>query len=277
MMMFGNPLQVAVILQGPGGNGKSTFLRVLQALIGKANVSALSLRQITEDRFALAGLLGKTANLAGDIDSRYLGDSSRFKQVVGGDLVEVERKYGQPFSFEPYAVPVFSANEFWKTGDTTHGYWRRWLPIPFPFKVGSGGGRQLNEQDLFDETPGIFNRAMVGLRSLMRRGKFEKPDSVSHLFEQMAASADVMADWFDEDESIILNNPDETAARSPRTEVYEAFMRWCRHSGHKGMSSTSFYKRMLQLGYAEAKVRGTRNFIGLELAPFAQPQLMGSN
>lgn len=273
LLMFGNPLQTAVILQGPGGNGKSTFLRVLQAMIGKQNVSALSLRQITEDRFALAGLLGKTANLAGDIDSRYLGDSSRFKQVVGGDLIEVERKYGQPFSFEPYAVPVFSANEFWKTGDTTHGYWRRWLPIPFPYPV--VGKRPLNEADLFAETPGIFNQAMIGLRRLMERGKFEKPASVQALFNQMEASADVMADWFAEDESIVFNDPAEIAYRAARTEVYEAFKRWCGASGHKAMSSTNFYKRMQQLGYAETKSRGTRQFVGIELAPHGQPAMSG--
>lgn len=274
MLMFGNPYQLAFILQGPGGNGKSLFLRVLQALIGKKNISALSLRQITEDRFAVAGLLGKTANLAGDIDSKYLGDSSRFKQVVGGDLIEVERKYGQPFSFEPYVVPVFAANEFWKTGDTTHGYWRRWVPIPFPYPV--VGKRQLNEEDLFAETSGIFNRAMVGLRILMQRGKFEMSPSVNSLFDVMEASADVLADWFDEDESIIVNDPAYDAVRSPRTEVYEAFQRWCRSSGHKGMSSTNFYKRLAQLGFTETKIRGQRNFVGLELAPYLQPHLSGA-
>lgn len=273
LCMFGNPLQTAVILQGPGGNGKSTFLRVIQAMIGKQNVSALSLRQITEDRFALAGLLGKTANLAGDIDSRYLGDSSRFKQVVGGDLIEVERKYGQPFSFEPYAVPVFSANEFWKTGDTTHGYWRRWLPIPFPFPV--DGSRPLDEADLFAETAGIFNRAMDGLRDLMQRRKFEKPASVQALFTAMEASADVMADWFNEDEAIVFNDPAEIAYRSPRTAVYDAFKRWCGQSGHKVMSSTNFYKRMVQLGYSEAKSHGTRQFVGIEVAVQGQPALSG--
>ncbi len=281
LLMFGNPLQKSVILQGPGGNGKSTFLRVLQHLIGRENISALSLRQMTEDRFALAGLLGKTANLAGDIDSKYLGDSSRFKQVVGGDLIEVERKFGQPFSFEPYAVPVFSANEFWKTGDTTHGYWRRWLPIPFPYpvteKAKKGELDPLDESVLFAETAGIFNRAMIGLRTLMARGSFEMSQSVEALFGVMEASADILNDWFMEDVSIIFNNPNETDVRSNRTAVYNAFKKWCLESGHKGMSSTNFYKRMGQLGYAEVKVHGERHLRGIELAMHAQPALQGAN
>lgn len=271
LMMFGNPLQRAVILQGPGGNGKSLFLRVIQNMLGKQNVSALSLRQITEDRFSMAGLLGKTANLAGDIDSKYLSDASRFKQLVGGDLIDAERKYGQPFTFEPYAVPVFSANEFWKTGDTTHGYFRRWLPIPFPYPV--VGTRKLDERDLFAESPGIFNRAMIGLRTLMARGDFELSQSVSDLRKLMENSADILADWFAEDDSIVAAEPRNDSYRSPRTDVYKAFQRWCQSSGHKGMASTNFYKRLAQLGYGEAKIQGVRYFYGLEIAPHSQPAL----
>lgn len=271
MLMFGNPFQKAIILQGPGGNGKSTFLRVLQRMIGKQNISALSLRQMSEDRFAVAGMLGKTANLAGDIDSKYLGDASRFKQIVGGDLIEVERKFGQPFSFEPYAVPVFSANEFWKTSDTTHGYWRRWLPIPFPYPV--DGRRALDERDLFAETAGIFNRAMTSLRRLMATGDFTLPVSVNELRDKMESAADVIADWFDEDSSIMVNDPQDTGSKITRTECYAAFSDWCRHSGHKGMSSTNFYKRLTQLGYVETKIRGTRHIVGLDIARYDQPAL----
>lgn len=277
LLMFGNPLQRSIIFQGPGGNGKSTLLRVLLHMLGKENVSALSLRQISEDRFALAGLLGKTANLAGDIDSKYLGDASRFKQVVGGDILEVERKYGQPFNFSPYVVPVFSANEFWKTGDTTEGYWRRWLPIPFPFRVGGAGSRHLDEQLLLDEIPGIFNHAVSSLRELMqKRDAWELPNlppSVVALRKEMQDSADILADWFSEDDSIEANDPASEKIRATRTEVYAAFKRWCAMSGHKGMSSTSFYKRLLQLGYGEAKVRGQRYIYGIQIAPFQQPTL----
>lgn len=273
LLMFGNPLQISVIFQGPGGNGKSTMLRVIQYMLGKHNVSALSLRQMNEDRFAVAGLLGKVANLAGDIDSKYLGDASRFKQVVGGDLIDAERKYGQPFVFEPFVVPVFSANEFWKTGDTSHGYFRRWLPIPFPYPV--VGKRKLNEDDLFAEAPGIFNRAMVGLRTLMARGKFDPSPSVLALQEQMEAAADILADWFREDESImnLQAGTEDKRVRAPRTAVYDAFKRWCAGSGHKGMSSTNFYKRLTQLGFEEAKVQGTRSIVGIEIAAHGQPTL----
>lgn len=273
MLMFGNPLQQAIILQGPGGNGKSTFLNVLQHLLGESNISALSLRQITEDRFAVAGLVGKTANLAGDIDAKYLGDSSRFKQVVGGDLIEVERKFGQPFTFRPYVVPVFSANEFWKTGDTTRGYWRRWLPIPFPYPV--QGSRILVEADLFAETSGIFNRAMTGLRTLMARGRFDEPESVRDLRDKFEAAADVLADWFDEDSTISINNPLQTDIRTPRTDVYRAFVAWSTFSRHKGMSSSNFYRRLAQLGYQETKYRGTRCIVGLEISQAYQPSLEG--
>lgn len=271
LMLFGNPMQVAVILHGPGGNGKSTFLRVIQHMLGKSNVSALSLRQMTEDRFAVAGLLGKTANLAGDIDAKYLSDSSRFKQITGGDLITVERKFGQPFDFEPYAVPVFSANEFWKTADTTHGYFRRWLALPFPYPV--DGSRPLNEADLLAESSGIFNEAMKRLAPLMAREKFTHSESVNELKRLMEDASDILADWMQEDDSIVANNPQSDQIKCNRADAYRAFKAWCMHSGHKGMSSTNFYKRLAQLNYGQTKINGTRYIVGIEIARNFQPTI----
>jgi phage/plasmid-associated DNA primase len=65
-----NPYRVAVLLLGPGRNGKSILLRVLAALLGPENVSAMPLQVLAENRFASAELLGKLANIGGDLDAR---------------------------------------------------------------------------------------------------------------------------------------------------------------------------------------------------------------
>lgn len=263
MLMFGNPLQQSILLYGGGGNGKSTFLRVLQRLIGEHNVSALALRQIAEERFALAALHGKIANIAGDIDSKYLGDASKFKQVVGGDLIEAERKFGQPFRFKPWAVPIFSVNEFWKTSDTTHGYFRRWLPIPFPNDVTKLPA--LNEELLFAEASGIFNKAMIGLKELMLRSKFELPESMQILKRKMEESSDIIADWIDQDEKLEIADPAQTFERENRTLVYNRFKSWALATTHKPMSSTNFYKRIEALGFEAAISQGNRQLVGFKI------------
>src|SRR5207253_11059587 len=66
------PLHKAFILLGGGRNGKSVFLKVLRALVGDANVSATSLHELEEVRFAKSSLYGKVVNLHGDIPARQL-------------------------------------------------------------------------------------------------------------------------------------------------------------------------------------------------------------
>ena len=71
-------------------------------------------------------------NLAGDLDPKMVKQTAKFKMLTGGDSVPAERKFQQPFHFVCRAFSIFSANETLLTADTSHGYYRRWLIIPFP-------------------------------------------------------------------------------------------------------------------------------------------------
>ena len=125
-----NPYRVAVLLLGPGRNGKSILLRLLTALLGPENVAAMPLQVLAENRFAPAELLGKLANVCGDLDAREVRRSDQFKIITGGDEVFVERKFGHPFKFTPFALPVFSANEAPISSDQSEAWFDRWLIIP---------------------------------------------------------------------------------------------------------------------------------------------------
>jgi hypothetical protein len=120
-----------VLLWGAGGNGKSTLLGLLRALLGAENVAAVSLHDLEGDRFAKADLVGKLATICGDLDLRAIRSSDSFKQLTGGDLLRVQRKHGQPFTFMPIAVPIFSANGFAPVADQSPAWFDRWLVLPF--------------------------------------------------------------------------------------------------------------------------------------------------
>ena len=90
----GNPLHIAVLLYGKGRNGKGTLIRVLKQLLGARNCSTVGLHQLVENRFRAATLFGKLANLAGDLDSRWLDNTAMFKAITGGDTIQAEYKYG---------------------------------------------------------------------------------------------------------------------------------------------------------------------------------------
>jgi phage/plasmid-associated DNA primase len=73
--------------------------------------------------------VGRLANVCGDIGPQTAKDMSLFKQTVGGDRIQAERKLREPFEFISGATPIFSANEFPGSPDTTRAYKDRWVAI----------------------------------------------------------------------------------------------------------------------------------------------------
>lgn len=72
---------------------------MIAQLIGRENASYLSL-QDTAERFRLAEVYGKAANIGDDIPASFLKDSSTFKKLVTGERVTAEKKGQDPFSFQ---------------------------------------------------------------------------------------------------------------------------------------------------------------------------------
>ncbi len=118
-----NFLRKAILLYGHGNNGKSILLHLLACLLGADNIAAVPLQRLGgDDRFAPSVLVGKLANICGDVGPNSARDMSLFKQLTGGDPIYAERKGQQGFTFLCGAVPVFSANEYPRSPDTERSY-----------------------------------------------------------------------------------------------------------------------------------------------------------
>ncbi len=61
---------------------------MLKRLLGERNCSDATLHSLVENRFAAATLYGKLANLAGDLDSKWLESTATFKAITGGDSLQ---------------------------------------------------------------------------------------------------------------------------------------------------------------------------------------------
>jgi len=130
-----NELGKAVILTGEGSNGKSTYLRMVQTVLGDDNTSSLDLRKIG-DRFSTVMLYQKLANIGDDISGEYIPDTADFRKVVTGDKIAAEQK-GQPkFDFYPYCKLIFSSNNIPRLGKGCDfsAVKRRLIIIPFNAK-----------------------------------------------------------------------------------------------------------------------------------------------
>ena len=119
----------AFMFLGPGENGKSVCLGYIQSIIGRNNVSNITLQDIAEDKFMRANLDGMSANIFSDLEQNELRKTGKIKAITSNEGIEVQEKYGQPFTLYPHCKLFFSCNRFPKVYDQTQGFFRRWIII----------------------------------------------------------------------------------------------------------------------------------------------------
>ena len=88
------------IFVGNGDNGKSVALSVLGSMLGGENVSHIGLEQLS-NTFGLESLLGKSANICGDLNDVGNVAEGILKRLTGTDRMTVNRKYRPAAPMEP--------------------------------------------------------------------------------------------------------------------------------------------------------------------------------
>lgn len=259
----GDPAQAMTILYGGGGNGKSTLLTALRTLLGPGNVSAVGIHDLAGDGglggFGRAHLYGKLANFGGDVDSSWLKHTAAVKEVIGGDPITANRKYGAQFDFTSWATNVFAANEPFTVSDGSDGFARRLMVVPFPHKY-DGVGRDALWTPA--ELSGVMVKAVRGLRRVMERGGgrtalewFDAPASVLAATEAFREESDLVRLWLSEG---WVREPDGFIEGE---ELYSGYRAWCELNGERGvMSSRLLYKRLRSIGVEEHRRKTARGF-----------------
>ncbi|MFD2446691.1 phage/plasmid primase, P4 family [Bacillus sp. CGMCC 1.16607] len=234
--------QKALMLTGSGNNGKSIFIDLFQRFLGTDNLSNIPLQDLEHNRFKLAQLYGKLANVFADIPATALDKSSIFKTVVTGDRVSAEFKGRDSFDFKPFSRLLFSANELPRSSDLTHGFFRRWLIVPFPHKFGEGGKpadiNLLDKVTTKEELSGLLNLAIEGLRRLDKQKSFTVNETTTKATEDYKKEIDNVATFLDEMCIIGENQFVE------KQKIYNAYDRWCFDSGYKPLGKIKFFQRL---------------------------------
>lgn len=231
----------AILLTGAGANGKSVFLDTQQALVGLENVSNVELQELEESRFKVAELLGKNLNVFSDLDDRALKSSRMLKVLVSGDRVTAERKYGHPFSFKNHARLLFSANRLPTNTDRTHGFYRRWIIIPFTKSFdGQKADKDLRTK-LEKELPGILNRALNGLHRLFENEEFTLPEQVIEALENYKKDSDSVEAFIADK---VVKGRNESV---PKRLFYMEYRNWCEEQGLRPFSQKKLRETLLRV------------------------------
>ena len=193
--------QKCFVLSGGGSNGKSTLLDVIIEFLGTNNTSALSLKNL-QDKFKVAQIKDKLANINDDVSNERIVDTELFKKLVVGGEFEAEQKNKNPFKMRNFGTIILSANEIPKSSDKTEGYFRRFIFIPLKARFGA---------DLPDYDPNILdklitenaksyllNLAIAGLKRLKANGRFTETEETKKEFTEYKEDNDPLFAFFNE-------------------------------------------------------------------------------
>jgi putative DNA primase/helicase len=269
----GNPLHVAILLFGKGRNGKGTLIRVLKVLLGEHNCSTVSLHELVENRFRAATLFRKLANLAGDLDAKWLENTALFKKVTGGDGIQGEHKYAASFEFNPWALPIYSANKAFGSPDSSEGWAARWIVVPFPNSFLGHEDRTLDAKLSSEaELRGILARGVAALPALMARGRFAEPASLIEAKAGFITASDSVRAFVDEYFDIAPNNV--VPLFLSRTKVWELYCWYAASENPKTtLSARELYNRLGQISGITPHKRhgGERGFAGIGIKSRSRP------
>jgi len=252
--------QKAVFCFGPSRSGKSTFLRIAGAIAGAENISAVTLHQLSENRFAAANVFGKILNSAADISSAHVDDISIFKMMTGEDPIHADRKYGGQFSFTNRALFAFSANSLPTIGESSRAYVERIKP--FEFATSFAGKEDPGvEAAMMAELPGILARWVRAYQRLLARGtRLATLDRVRQDFEVRSDRVHQwVADCCELTGETATGGP-ETATKLPppgsllppgdvtsRRVLAREFNAWAREQGGKPMGERKIIERLTSI------------------------------
>lgn len=237
-----NELGKAFILTGDKSNGKSTFLSMVQTLLGEENIASLDLKELG-DRFKTAEMFGKLANIGDDIGDEFIANPAIFKKLVTGERVSAERKGQNPFEFNNYSKLLFSANNIPRIKDKTGAVQRRLTIIPFDARFSADDPdfnpyiKHLLKTDEVMEY--LINLGIVGLKRVLTNRAFTASAKVQKAMDEYEENNNPILGFFKgcEDEDFQIEN-------EPTNKVYKRYQEYCLANSLQPMSNIEFSKQV---------------------------------
>mgnify|MGYP004656080027 CR=1 FL=1 len=243
---------VMFFLYGEAGTGKSVFLEVLQALVGKDNTCHVPLSKMSE-RFATAPLTEKRLNAIGDMpiipeNGRIADVEGLLKDMAPGGEISVERKGIDGWDAPVIALNVFATNELPPFTDRSNGIWDRLRIIPFNQRF--RGTDQQNPNlinELLEELPGILIWALKGLAMLRKLKTF--PECA-----EGEAEKEKLRGECDHERTFLLEHTEPaTGSWCSSDRLYQKYKEWMLNNGYRPVCAGKFKKAVQRL-YPQAYV-----------------------
>lgn len=254
-----------IIAYGGGANGKSTFwniiARVLGNYSGKISAEALTMNCKRNVKPEMAELKGKRLIIASELEEGTRLNTGMVKQLCSVDPIEAEKKYKDPFHFDPSHTLVLYTNHLPKVSANDDGTWRRLIVIPFNAKI-TGKSDIKNFSDYLFEHAGsaIMKWIIEGAEIAINKGfKFTEPQVVVDAINEYRENNDWLGQFIEEHCDVDPSYSEKSG------ELYQQYRVSCIQCGEFVRSTSDFYGSLEKAGFFRYRKKSGRVIVGLKL------------
>lgn len=253
-------LEAIIIAYGGGRNGKSTFWnsisRVLGSYSGAISADTLTVGCRRNVKPEMAELKGKRLIIASELEEGMRLNTSIVKQLSSTDEIEAEKKYKDPFKFEPSHTLVLYTNHLPRVGANDDGTWRRLIVIPFNARIENKSDIK-NYADYLVKNAGSYIMSWIiegAKKAIEANYHFSVPACVQEAIEAYRENNDWLASFLED-----CCEVDKTYQQKSG-EFYQEYRAHCGRNGEYTRSTTDFYTALETAGFERKKTK-TGSFI----------------
>jgi len=240
-------LEKMLVLLGGGGNGKSVYFNVLNALVGKDNVLNYPLAMFAHEynRAKLSNILVNYSSEKGfDLNPDI------FKTLISGEPLQAREPYGKSFQIHNKGKFISNCNELPRETESTDAYFRRFVIVPFEAKISEEEKDiDLANKIINSELPGVFNWVLQGLNRIVQQKKFTqclRAENALHEFRKQADSVQL----FIEENKFAPSDRNKEVLR----QVYADYKEFCKEDNYKPLGKNRFSKRLESKGFEQTRM-----------------------
>jgi putative DNA primase/helicase len=245
LLPAGNPLQKMFIIYGPAATGKTTFVEVIQELMGTyARRTTIHTFNGSGTRNALAGLQFNRLAIIDENDGEESGQLSGalIKQVISGEKVEVRYLYREFFEYAVRFKILNTTNHLPSFKNFDDGIKRRLTVVPFLNKIPEYERDPELKERLLSELPGILNWAIKGWYLVEKYG-LQMPLKIEKLLNEYSRNYNSL-------ERFLHHSCRRRVGEELQSiELYQSYREYCRIHGEKyPMSHNTMARRLSERG-----------------------------
>lgn len=256
--------EAMVIAYGGGHNGKSTLFNTIYKVLGdysgKIPADALTTK-MKSAKVELAELFGKRFVLASETEEGQKLSNQMLKQIASTDAITGERKYHDPFVFEPTHTALLYTNFLPRLTTLDNGTKRRIIVCPFNQTIENP--RKDFAEKLYERSKGAILRWIVMGAKRFYESNYVLPSckTVEGSKKEYIEDNDWMATFLEE--CTIIGELESQAGGV----LYKAYRQWCEDSGIYPRNNKEFAHSLINAGFSVKKTKKCNVWKGLSLDP----------